>query len=214
MTTFGTSAYLKLLGLNPKPRDTELRDRISSTGGGGYDFHKAMRRIASEFASDKADWATTKARLKTIKRRPERQSATAAAFAFKRWVNGRSIRLLTNSDQKISSPNDVFSIKFSPDFEIELDGVPTRIHIWNTKRPHIRIREAIGTLGHFVIEDKPSSIGVLSLRTGELFLPTNFSSSRELARILAIDIEKRFRRIFDERAGEAFGAPLSEKRAD
>lgn len=213
MTTFGTSAYMKLLGLNPKPRDTELRDRILPTGGGGYDFHKAMRRIASEFASDEADWTTTKARLRAIKKRPERESATAAAFAFKRWGNGRSIRLLADSEQRVSSPNEVFSIKFSPDFEIELDGVPTRIHIWNTKKPHIRIREAIGTLGHFVTEDSPSSIGVLSLRTGELFLPTDYSSSRELARILAIDIEKRFLRISGEHAGTVLRAPPPEKRA-
>ena len=213
MTTFGTSAYLKLLGLNPKPRDTELRGRIRPTGSGGYDFHKAMRRIASEFASGQADWTTTRSRLKAISKQPERKSATAAAFALARWVGGRPIRLLDSAEQRAGSPNDVFSIRFSPDFEIHLDGTPTRIHIWNTKSPQIRIREAIGALGLFVSEDSPRSIGVLSLRTGELFLPSDYSSARDLARILALDIEKRFIRISAEHSGKALRAPPSEKRA-
>lgn len=85
MTTFGTSAYLKLLGLSPQPRETAIRQRMSPSAR-PYDFHRAMRRVASKFASGQTDWPTTKAALKAIKQKPERQSATAAAFALKRWV--------------------------------------------------------------------------------------------------------------------------------
>lgn len=201
MTTFGTSAYIKLLALNPQPRDTEIRKRIWSVKKGGYDFHRAMRQIVTEFAAQKVDWATTKARLKRIKKPPERQSATAAAFALIRWVDGRPIRLV-DAEETVPSPTGVFSIKFSPDFEIDIDGVATRVHIWNTKWPRVRIREAVGALGHFVSEKLPNSVAVLSLRTNELFVPTDYASASDLARILALDIERRYTRILSER-GEA-----------
>lgn len=198
MTTFGTSAYLKLLGLNPQPRDTELRKRIWPTTDGGYDYHKAMRGIATGFASGSADWRTTKAALKAIKRPDERISATSATFALMRWVNGRSIRPVAIGEQKAQSPNALFSIKFTPDFELDLNGTLTRIHIWNTKKPLIRLREAIGTLGLFVSEESPHSIAILSLRTGELFVPTDYERAHKLAVLLAVDIEKRLTRISEE----------------
>ncbi|CAN7419737.1 hypothetical protein [Aminobacter sp. LjRoot7] len=197
MTTFGTSAYLKLLALNPQPRDTEIRKRLGARKG-GYDFHKAMRRVATEYASQAVDWHTTEARLRAISQAAERQSATSAAQALMSWVNGRAIRLVQDADQQVASPNGIYSVKFSPDFEIDLGGTATRIHIWNTIRPAINLREAIGTLGLFVPDDNPQSIGVLSLRTGELFVPTNAESSRDLARMLSLDIERRFDRVAAE----------------
>lgn len=211
MTTFGTSAYLKLLALNPRPRDTELRKRIWSPGYAGYDFHKAMRRIATEFSAEIADWPTTRAKLKAIKNPAERKSATPATFALMRWIDRRPIRLI-NTERKISSPNSVFSIKFSADFEIDIDGFPTQVHLWNTKTPAIRFREAIGVLGHFATEDTPRSVAILTLRTGELFLPSTYESARQLARTLALDVEERFIRISSEADRATRKAPPAERR--
>ncbi|MCO5056595.1 MAG: hypothetical protein M9905_01675 [Rhizobiaceae bacterium] len=199
MINFGTSAYLKLLALNPQPRDTEIRNRIWTNGSGGYDFHKAMRRIATEFAAGTEDWPTTRASLKSIKNPAERRSAIAATFALKKWIGDRSIRLLQQGEQKELSPNKLFSVKFSPHFEFDLEGVQTRVHIWNTKMPPLRLREAIGTLGLFCEPGAPKSIAVLSLRTNELFRPTDYETTRNLARLLAIDIEKRVTRVSEER---------------
>lgn len=211
MPTFGTSAYLKLLALNPQPKDTEIRNRLGERKR-GYDFHKAMRRIATECASGAASWGMTQERLKAIKTPAERQSATSAARALLRWVDGRAIRLLQDADQQVASPNGIYSVKFSPDFEIDLGGTVTRVHIWNTIRPAIKLREAIGTLGLFVPDDRPQSIGVLSLRTNELFLPVNVESSRELARVLALDVERRFARIATEDSARRSKGRGSEKR--
>ena len=197
MTTFGTSAYLKLLALNPKPRDTEIRKRLG-TQKGGYDFHKAMRRIVTEYASATVDWNTTETRLKAISKLPERKSAISAAATLMSWINGRPIRLLKDLKQHAASPNGIYSVNFSPDFEIQLDGIATKIHLWNTIRPPIKLREAIGTLGLFVPDDAPKSIGILSLRTGELFIPSDVQSARDLARMLALDIERRFLRVTEE----------------
>lgn len=212
MTTFGTSAYIKLLAANPKPRDTEIRKRLSPTKG-GYDFHKTMRQIATSYTSGAATWAETEARLKAIKKSAERNSATSAVAALFNWVDQRPIRILHNSDVYAASPNGIFSVRFSPDFEIDLGGTITRIHIWNTVSSIINLRAAIGTLGLFVPEDRPSSIGILSLRSGELFLPSNFESARDLGRMLAIDVERRFLRIADEEREGRHKSGGSERRA-
>lgn len=67
-------------------------------------------------------------------------------------------------------------------------------------------------LGLFVPETAPRSIGVLSLRTNELFLPTDYSSARDLARLLALDVERRISRIVDIRERAPLEAPPLEKR--
>ncbi len=197
MTTFGTSAYLKLLALNSRPRDSEIRRRLGPDKG-GYDFHKRMRSIVTAYASGTTDWAATEASLNAIKKVPERQSASSATIALVNWINGRSIRRLDRADQLSQSPNGVFSVKFSPDFEIETGGAMTKIHIWNTIKPPISIREAMGVLGLFVRDDCPQSVGILCLRTNELFLPKDAERTRELARLLAIDIERRVAQIAAE----------------
>ena len=212
MTTFGTSAYLKLLALNPQPRDTEIRKRFASTGN-GYDFHKAMRHISTDYASRSIDWRTAEARLKAIKQLPERNSATSATNALANWVGGRRIRPIKGLEISSPSPNDVFKVRFSPDFEIDIDGVTTQVHIWNTAKPALKLREAIGTLGLFLSGRSPRTIGVLSLRSGELFVPTDGKSASELARLLAIDVEKRFTRIQAEYRDRISRREGTEKRA-
>ncbi|WP_147448204.1 hypothetical protein [Mesorhizobium sp. YM1C-6-2] len=213
MTTFGTSAYMKLLALNPQPRETEIRKRFAGSKR-SYDFHKAMRKIVTEYVSGRVDWSATEARLLAIKKPAERTSAISAAHALMNWINGRPIKLLQKADVQAASPNDIFSVRFSPDFEIEIAGKPTRIHIWNTIRPPIAARESVGMLGLFVSDDAPQSMGVLSLRSEELFLPSSAVRARELAKLLALDIEKRMSRIAAESGTRPSKEDGSERRPE
>jgi hypothetical protein len=197
MLNFGTSAYLKLLALNPKPRDTEIRKRLTG-GGGGYDFHKAMRRIAVENGCGRLTPIELETELKRIVRPPEQKAARSAIETFSMWLGGATVRPLKNAEQLFQSPLGRFSVKFSPDFELDHYGNVVQVHIWNTARPAIRIREAVGTMGLFGRGTDKNQLGILSLRTGELFIPQDMSSSSELADLLARDIERRIDRIRDE----------------
>ncbi len=211
MTKFGTSAYLKLLGLNPKPQNTSIKERLKPSKD-GYDFHRKMRRLATDFASGAVNYETTQALLKGISRDAERKSAISAISDLVRWLDGRPIRPTDNAVDVQSSPNGIFSVKFAPDFEMELSGSPVRIHMWNTIKPEITLREAIGVLGLFVNDEHPTSIGILSLRSGELFVPDNGPKSRELARFLALDIERKFARVIEEMRGSARGDDAADRR--
>jgi hypothetical protein len=200
--TFGTSAYLKVLGLNPKPRSTELRKRRSPTGG-GYDFHKAMRRIAASFVSGELSVEQVHTEFARIANLPERQSAIHAVNQLARWLNGKSARRVT-IENRAFSPNGVFSVRFNPDIEVSLDGRRTLIHLWNTKQPKLTNREAIGALGLFCHEYLDEDIAVLCLRQRQLFVLTEKPKAEELARLLAMDVERRLLSdeadIVDERA--------------
>lgn len=201
MLNFGTSAYLKLLALNPKPRDTELRNRLVSSGG-GYDFHKRMRRIATLYATGNADWGATLRELNAINEGPERTSATHALGKLTEWLGGQSAQVVVGGDVKAVSPTGLFSVKFAPDFGLDLNGKRFRVHIWNTKQPAVRLREAIGTIGLFSDETDASELAILSLRTGELFASANVQSAKDLALLLARDIERRIVRLREELADE------------
>lgn len=187
--TFGTSAYLKLLGLNPKPRSTELRKRRSPSGG-GYDFHKTMRRIAATFVSGELSIEQVHAELARIVNQPERQSAIHAVNQLTSWLDGTPARRVMN-ENRVPSPNGLFSVRFSPDIEVFRDGRPTLIHLWNTKQPKLTTREAIGTLGLFSREYRDEDIAVLCLRQCQLFVLTERTKAEELARLLALDVERR-----------------------
>jgi hypothetical protein len=199
MLNFGASAYLKLLALNPKPRDTEIRKRLLPSKN-GYDYYRAMRRIATNYSSHSATWEETLAALQAIKRQSEREDATAAVKLLAQWLRHRPIEPAVNCDKHASSPSGDFSVRFRPDFEMEIDGTCTRVHIWNTLKPAPKLREAVGVLGLFCAEDDTSQQAILSLRTGELFVAKNVESARQLALLLARDIEKRIQRIREESA--------------
>lgn len=195
MATFGTSAYIKILAQNPAPRDTTIRERLFPKRTGGYDFHKDMRSIVTQSAAGLIDLKTTRERLGSIRKESERASALSALNAFTGWLGERPITLPEVKPEVWRSPAGLFSVRFQPDFLIDIDGTIVRIHLWNTKRPACGLREAIGALGLFVQDEVPSSIGILSLQTGELYRPTDADSARSLARFLALAVEKRFHRI-------------------
>jgi hypothetical protein len=210
MLNFGTSAYLKLLALNPKPRDSEIRKRLQPSEN-GYDYYKAMRRIAAGYAGG-ATSVETAAALNAIKRSAERDDAIKAIERLKLWLNDRTIAPALNCDKHAISPSGEFSVKFQPDFEIRIEGTPTHVHIWNTQKPVPRLREAIGVLGLFRSDADTYRQAILSLRTGELFVAHNVESARQLASLLALDVEKRIQRILieepvdrrrDDRPGDA-----------
>lgn len=197
MINFGTSAYLKLLAINPKPRDSELCKRLKPSEN-GYDYHRAMRRIASQYATGELDIGGVQSQLKTIGRLPERTSAVGAINQLTNWLNHRTGKPVKGVDKKYVSPRGLFSVKFSPDFAIDIDGKSTLIHLWNTKKPALSSREAIGTLGLFAPEYTDSNAGVLCLRTSHLYVYSEATNAGELPHLLARDVEKRISRISED----------------
>ncbi|WP_424992238.1 hypothetical protein [Oceaniradius stylonematis] len=201
MINFGTSAYMKVLALNPRPRDTEIRKRLKPSES-GYDFHKAMRKISVGFASGKTDLSETMALLDAIKKPEERKSATHGANQLAKWLDGTPIEPVAGHERRVEGPDGNFTVRFTPDFRMKGAKRPVLVHIWNTKSVKLSAREAIGTLGLFEQEYSDFDLGVLCLRQSRLFVMEDATRAAELARLLARDIGKRIVRLSEGRGSD------------
>lgn len=171
MPTFGLSAYLKLTSLNEKPRGTAIRGRVA--GGGGYDFHRSMKRGATQLLAEDARLEDVVATLQAIKQAPERLSAIQALERLAMWRSDNPGDLLRFTPMTYSHPSGLFKVAFTPDFGVELDGSGVAVHIWNTARPELSAKAVYAALSLFpnLYEGghAPDDLAVLSLREPQLY---------------------------------------------
>lgn len=172
MPTFGFSAYLKLLSLNEKPRRTAICSRVAGEGG-GYDFHRSMKREASRLLGEDASLEEILASLQAIKRAPERASASQALKRLATWRSANPGELMTFEPATYSHASGLFKVKFTPDFGIRLGRTKTAVHIWNTAQPTLTSRAVHSALSLFpdLYEEGngPEDFALLSLREPMLY---------------------------------------------
>ncbi|AGB46699.1 hypothetical protein Mesau_04363 [Mesorhizobium australicum WSM2073] len=145
MSTFGTSAYLKLISLNPKPQRTELRKRLSPSDT-SYDFHRSLRLHANRLLAKGESTESVLESVGRIAKLPERTSVQAGLAALLNWRASHPSKLFEIRSHIYTSPNDIFKIGFSADFGTVIDGRRCAVHLWNTKNPPLSKRLTIGTL--------------------------------------------------------------------
>lgn len=87
MPTFGTSAYLKLISLNPKPQRSELKKRFSPSDS-PYDFHRSLRRHANRLLAKGEKIEDVLASVSRIKKLPERTSVQSGLATLLNWRTG------------------------------------------------------------------------------------------------------------------------------
>jgi hypothetical protein len=166
--TFGFSAFLKLLSLNDKPQQTEIRRRFAPSGG-GYDFHDSLRRLAHHHLVDDKPMTDVLASAATIAQAPERLSATAGLERLALWRAENPGPALDFPPVTFESPGHLFRVKFEPDFGLALHSKPTALHLWNTKKPPLAPAAVYIALSLIAqkyegLEGAPEDLGVLSLR--------------------------------------------------
>lgn len=174
MINFGFSAYLKLINLAPRPQRTAIRNRLSPSGDGGYDFHRSLRRLARKYLVDGEDVDRVVRSCSNIARAPERKSALSGIQNLIEWRSQNRGPIISYDDVRFVDSSNLFCVGFSPDFGIEIRGKPTAVHIWNTKAPDLERRFVLGALSLMLplygsATSRPADVAVLSLRDGELF---------------------------------------------
>jgi len=200
MPTFGFSAYLKLLSLNEKPLGTAIRGRIEG-GKGGYDFHRSMKRQASRLLSGEASLEEILQSLQSIKRPPERASATQALTRLATWRADNPGELMTFKPVTYAHASGLFKVTFTPDFGVRLGRTATAVHIWNTARPAISPRNVYSALALFPdLYDEGRStadFALLSLREPKLYRLSEAGRYASLGEAAAEKIAEGFRRAID-----------------
>ncbi|MCA0022925.1 MULTISPECIES: hypothetical protein [unclassified Mesorhizobium] len=190
MSTFGTSAYLKLISLNPKPQRTELRKRLSPSDA-SYDFHRSLRLHANRLLAKGEGIESVLESVGRIAKLPERTSAQSGLATLLRWRISHPSKLFEVKSHIYTSPNNVFKLGFSVDFGTVIDGRRCAVHLWNTKNPPISKRLTIGALS-LIKQSYPEvdNLVVLSLLDSQLFWSVEDARYTSIGHSTALRIEE------------------------
>lgn len=196
MPTIGFSAYLKLISLNERPRDTAIRGRVSPKGG-GYDFHRSMKRAAHRLLAESALLEDVLASLAVIKRSSERLSATQALTRLAGWRTNNPGELVSYKSATYTHGSGLFKVAFTPDFGVRPGRVGTAIHIWNTAKPALTPRTVYAALSLFPDlydgADVPDDFALLSLRELRIFRLSEAGRYAGLGESMAEKVAESFR---------------------
>ncbi len=174
MSTFGFSAFLKMLSLNDRPQRTEMRKRLLPSSGSGYDFHRQFRLLAHRYLSGGEALADLIAEAEAFGNEAEGRAASEALMFLEEWRAHFPGRLFAFPPTVWESPSSAFKVRYTPDFGIEIGGIPVAVHIWKTQRPPLDARMTYAALSLFpelyaAQRDGPQDLAVLSVTTGRLY---------------------------------------------
>lgn len=197
MTTFGFSAFLKLLSLNGRLQRAEIARRVGPRDGPGYDFHRAMRRICGQYLSGSCDLAGALDLAKSIAKESERKSAVNAIEKLDAWRTSMGGETFTLPGKIYETTNGVFKVRYEPDFGIKIAGQRVAVHLWNTIRPPLDARMSRAALSLFLDsyeKERLDDLTVLDLRTKRFI---RLSEDRSAA-LLGANIVTALEAIFED----------------
>jgi hypothetical protein len=194
---FGFSAFLKLICLNDRPSRTEMRSRLAG-GGGGYDYHKSLRRRAHRHLVDGVDMIEIVASLGEITRAPERRSVTQGLTRLQTWREEYGGAITPFPAATFDSPSGLYKVTFAPDFGIQFRSGSIAVHIWNTARPALIPRMVYAALSLFPdlysdLRRPPDDLAVLSLADLRLYRLSEAGSHALVGPSLAQRVEDLIR---------------------
>ena len=198
MPAFGTSAYLKLTSLNPKPQRTELKKRLGPSDS-PYDFHRSLHLHANRLLAKGEKIDDVLASASRITKTPERTSVQNGLMTLLNWRTDHPSELFEVENSIYISPHDVFKIKYSPDFGTFINGKRCAIHLCNTKKPTLSERLTVGTLS-MLKQNYPSidHLVGLSLLDSRLFWSVDDPRYVSMGQNVVLRIEEAILSVQDE----------------
>ncbi len=202
MIIFGFSAFLKLISLNPRPQLTALRERLSPSEK-GYDFHRSLRLNAKRLMIENVSLEELSETARSIVKPAERKSTLEGLAQLAAWREDNPVEAKGATAVTFVSPKDRFRVRFSPDFLIN-GPRPTGVHIWNTKRPDLKPREAFAALAIVAplfreAYGQSADLSVLSLRDAAFYRHSDSPDFSLVGRRIVGSIEDRIEEIRRER---------------
>jgi hypothetical protein len=203
MSTFGFSAFLKMLSLNDRPQRTAMRSRLLPSSGSGYDFHRQFRLLAHRYLSGGEALADLLEEADALGNEAEGRAAREALLFLEGWRSDFPGRLFDFSPCVWESPNRLFKVRYTPDFGIEIGGVRVGVHIWKTQRPPLDARMTYAALSLFPElyagqDDGPEDLAVLSVITGRLYRLSDVPDQTVLADRVVQFVENLIEDLTDE----------------
>jgi hypothetical protein len=149
MPSFGISAFLRIVHMNPRPQRSELRRRFTPREG-GYDFHSSLRRLAHRLLVEGESFENVLTATAAIAQEPERRSAQTGLRQLIAWRTVNLGPVLRFEPATVQSPGDTFRVTFTPNFGLMIEGQSVAVHVWNTTLPRLEPRLVRAVLSLFV----------------------------------------------------------------
>ncbi|UHS61159.1 hypothetical protein HRR99_06345 [Agrobacterium vaccinii] len=196
VTTFGFSAFLRLLAQNEKPQRSAVKRR-HITSKGGRNFHRSLHLSIARMLTGKASFKEVIKAARNIKKPAERRYAKVGIVRFLRWYISMGAKGAAYPATTLASPQGFFRVKFDPDCIVNLDGRRTAVHLWNSKEK-INNDQALAALSLVAAKfpltfDRPDDFAVLSLQSGDIY---KWSDANKEHRKLALDLMIHLDRLF------------------
>ncbi|MDQ0464700.1 hypothetical protein QO010_002484 [Caulobacter ginsengisoli] len=195
MPTFGFSAFLKLLSLNPRPQRREVRVRLSPSTG-GYDFHRSLRLKSARLMIDGEELQALIDEASDLGNPAERRSLEAGLRQLDAWRVANPGQVLAVQSALYVSPSEEFKISFLPDFGYRLGGQTLAVHVWNTATVPLSARMTYAALAlvsaAYTDGSAPDDVAVLSLPDNRLLRLSDVPDQRELAANVANNLDRLF----------------------
>jgi hypothetical protein len=204
MPTFGFSAFLKLLSLNPRPQRREVRVRLSPTEG-GYDFHRSLRLKAFRLMVRGEDLAGLIEDAAGLGNPAEARSVAAGLRRLDEWRTANSGEVTDLPSSLYVSPSGSFRVSFVPDFGYRMGGQNIAVHLWNTGTVDLAPRMVYAAL--FMASAAydggviPDDVAVLSLTDGRLYRLSDVADQSRFAGVVAANLDQLFESVREEIGG-------------
>lgn len=204
MTTFGFSAFLKLLSLNSRPQRREVRQRFLPREK-GYDFHRSLRLRTTRLLVDRENLEALVGEAATFGNPAERRSLEAGLRQLNAWRLDNPGEVTPVDSSIYSSPRGRFKVNYVPDFGYMVNGNLVAIHVWNTGTVDLVPRRVYAALNlvkfscdhEYAVDD----VAVLSLPENRLYRLSDVPDQTRSARILAAELDA----LFEDVRQEVFG---------
>jgi len=200
MPTFGFSAFLKLLSLNPKPQRREVRTRLSPSTG-GYDFHRSLRLKVRRLMLENEDIETLLEEASHLGNPAERRSLEEGLRLLDDWRRSNPGEVTDIASALYVSPHENFKVSFIPDFGYRMGDKNVAIHVWNTGTVQLSERMTYVALeliaSSYDEHTAPDDLAVLSLPDRRLYRLDSVPDQGSLAALVAADLDRTFEGVRD-----------------
>jgi hypothetical protein len=204
MPTFGFSAFLKLLSLNPRPQRREVRLRLSPSDG-GYDFHRSLRLRTSRLMVDNEDLQALINEASDLGNPAERRSLEAGLRQLDAWRAANPSQVLAIPSALYVSPGQEFRVNFIPDFGYRMGTQNVAVHLWNTGTIELSPRMTYAAMAlvstAYEGDVAPDDLAVLSLPDNRLYRLSDVPDQSRLAAIVAGNLDRLFASVRGELVG-------------
>jgi hypothetical protein len=217
MTRFGFSAYLKVICANDVFQRATLKERLGKKKKSGQDYHWHLKNRVQRLVNGEPIDSVLDS-VSEISIEKKRKSVKKGLKQFAAWRSSFPGKISAGHSVTYTSPNNAFVVVYEPHFCIDIDGVRTAVHLWNTEEPDLIAHMVFGALEvlpalYAESPDVPQDFAILSLRNKSFYRLSEAPKVTGFGDQIALFVEAKIAKVMAEMATTLSGPKSGEEAA-